>query len=99
MGQMTDSDEDGVFEHASAPSIQSRERARRFGPHLVRERMQNAEKRSEPLSDKTPAQAAFRAISPGGLDPLIRICNQQVVGSTPAPGSGEPLDTRDSAYH
>ena len=42
MGQMTESDEDGVFEQASAPSIRNGERARSFGPHLVRERMQNA---------------------------------------------------------
>jgi hypothetical protein len=42
MGQMTQSDEDGVFEQASAPSIRSGERARSFGPYLVRKRMQNA---------------------------------------------------------
>jgi len=42
MGQMTQPDEDGVFEQASAPSIRSGERARSFGPYLVRKRMQNA---------------------------------------------------------
>lgn len=87
MGQMTDSDEAGVFEQVIR-SLDPKWRASpAFGPHLVRQRMQNAEKRSEPLSNKTLAQTAFRAISPGGLDPLIRICNQQVIGSTPVPGS------------
>ena len=40
-----------------------------------------------------PAQGLFRAISPGGLDPRIQICNQQVIGSIPVPGSNPQMRT------
>ena len=43
ISQMTDSDEDGVFEQAIRNLDPEWRASLAFGPHLVRERLQNAE--------------------------------------------------------